>query len=147
TRHGTAPRGRPAGPRLPVVPDGPAQVPRADHHGTARGRRRARRRSRRAGPRDRRRRRRRPPPRRPPIGGVVTITAARSPFRHEPGLDFAAPAEHARFEEALARVRSQLGRTYPLVIGGREVARGETFASLNPARPAEVIGHHAALLA
>ncbi len=74
----------------------------------------------------------------------MTITAARSQFRHEPGLDFAAPEEHARFEEALARVRSQLGRTYPLVIGGTEVARGETFASLNPARPAEVIGHHAA---
>jgi len=74
----------------------------------------------------------------------VTITAARSPFRHEPGLDFAAPEEDERFEEALARVRSQLGRTYPLVIGGTEVDRGETFASLNPARPAEVIGHHAA---
>ena len=74
----------------------------------------------------------------------MTITAARSPFRHEPGLDFAAPEEDERFEEALARVRSQLGRTYPLVIGGTEVDRGETFASLNPARPAEVIGHHAA---
>jgi 1-pyrroline-5-carboxylate dehydrogenase len=55
-------------------------------------------------------------------------------------LDFRAPEQHGDFEEVLERVRSGLGRSYPLVIGGEEVDRDETFASINPAHPGEVIG-------
>src|SRR5215211_972256 len=73
----------------------------------------------------------------------MTTAVERPPFRHEPSLDFSAPGQNDVFDEALERVRSGLGRTYPLVIGGDEVARNETFRSINPARPDEVVGRHA----
>ena len=33
-----------------------------------------------------------------------------------------------------------MGRVYPLIIGGKDVATAETLDSYNPANPAEVIG-------
>ena len=42
---------------------------------------------------------------------------------------------------ALATVRASLGQTYPLFINGRDEPGRPTAASVNPARPAEVIGH------
>ena len=56
-------------------------------------------------------------------------------------VDFSQPAERAAFEKALAEVKAQFGRTYPLVIGGKRVDGGEApFTSTNPARPSEVLG-------
>jgi 1-pyrroline-5-carboxylate dehydrogenase len=56
-------------------------------------------------------------------------------------VDFAQPTERAAFEKALAEVKAQFGRTYPLVIGGKRVDGGEApFTSTNPARPSEVLG-------
>jgi 1-pyrroline-5-carboxylate dehydrogenase len=67
------------------------------------------------------------------------------PFKNEPFTDFSKPENQKAIKEALARVRSELGRTYEMKIGGKAVATGETFTSVNPARPAEIIGkHHAA---
>ncbi len=66
--------------------------------------------------------------------------AARGEFRNEPLTDFSDPANRRRMEEALARVRSQLGQTYPLIIGGREIHDGPTADSVNPAKPDEVVG-------
>ena len=65
---------------------------------------------------------------------------ALSPFQSEPSLDFAVPANRADFAAALARVRDELGRTYPLVIGGQRVETGEVIESYNPSHPAEVVG-------
>src|SRR5437016_1113193 len=72
----------------------------------------------------------------------MTTAVERPPFRHEPSVDFSAPGQNDVFEDALERVRSGLGRTYPLVVGG-DVARDKTFPSINPARPGEVVGRHA----
>jgi 1-pyrroline-5-carboxylate dehydrogenase len=59
-------------------------------------------------------------------------------------VDFAQPEERAAFEAALAEVKSQLGRSYPLVIAGERVDGDEKpFESTNPARPSEVIGRFA----
>ena len=67
------------------------------------------------------------------------------PFKNEPFTDFSTPENKRGMQDALARVRDELGRTYDMKIGGKAVATGEMFASVNPARPAEVIGtHHAA---
>jgi 1-pyrroline-5-carboxylate dehydrogenase len=55
-------------------------------------------------------------------------------------VDFTTPENRARFEKALEQVRSQLGREHPIVIDGRHIQGGETFASTNPARPSQVIG-------
>lgn len=61
-------------------------------------------------------------------------------FRNEPLTDFTNSENALRMEEALAKVRGQLGEVYPLIIGDRLVSADETFASVNPARPEEVVG-------
>lgn len=67
------------------------------------------------------------------------------PFRNEPFTDFSTPETRRALEQAFARVRSELGHTYDLVIGGHRLREGATFHSVNPAKPAEIVGtHHAA---
>src|SRR5512133_88243 len=61
-------------------------------------------------------------------------------FHNEPATDFSIPANRAAFQQAIDTVRSQLGKKYPLHIGGNELWTGETFDSTNPSRPNEVIG-------
>jgi 1-pyrroline-5-carboxylate dehydrogenase len=70
------------------------------------------------------------------------LTDARpiSPFRNEPIRDFSDPADRRSLEEALVRARGALGRRYPLVIGGERLRGEGTIASINPARPSEVVG-------
>jgi len=72
---------------------------------------------------------------------MATVAPAISEFRNEPLTDFSDPENARLMEAALARARASLGTTYPLVIGGRRIADGQTEPSLNPARPAEVVGH------
>src|SRR5213080_2840494 len=61
-------------------------------------------------------------------------------FRNEPFTDFTKEENAAAMRAALARVHSELGREYPLVIGGERIKTGRTFDSLNPARKTEVVG-------
>ncbi|OHB24859.1 MAG: L-glutamate gamma-semialdehyde dehydrogenase [Desulfuromonadaceae bacterium GWC2_58_13] len=61
-------------------------------------------------------------------------------FTNDPAVDFSVPAQRQAFQDAIARVRNQLGKTYPLFIDGKEVATADLIPSLNPAAPAEVIG-------
>jgi RHH-type proline utilization regulon transcriptional repressor/proline dehydrogenase/delta 1-pyrroline-5-carboxylate dehydrogenase len=63
------------------------------------------------------------------------------PFRNErifPGLDD--PKIREAFPQAIAQVRGQLGKTYPLYIDGHDVATGTTLDSINPANPSEILG-------
>ena len=69
------------------------------------------------------------------------------PFRNEPLSDFADPARAAAYREALAAVRRRLGGHRPLIIGGETVDTEKKIVSLNPARPAEVVGTVAAATA
>lgn len=64
-------------------------------------------------------------------------------FRNEPFTDFSDPANIAAMEQALAAVRAQFGRSYPLVIDGEQIMTERTIASVNPANPSEVIGYAA----
>jgi 1-pyrroline-5-carboxylate dehydrogenase len=75
------------------------------------------------------------------IGDV--LSRARIPFTNEPLADFAQPVVRQAQSEALQQVKQELGRTYPLVIGAEEIWGEETFASLNPAQPDQVIGYFA----
>lgn len=70
------------------------------------------------------------------------LTASRSlaPFRNEPIRDFSDPADRRSLGAAIARAQETQGRRYPLVIEGRKVSGAETIASINPARPDEVVG-------
>ena len=63
-----------------------------------------------------------------------------APFTNETVKDFRDPADAAAMKAALAEVKSQFGRHYPLVIGGRRIETEKKIRSLNPANPDEVIG-------
>jgi len=65
-----------------------------------------------------------------------------SNFVNEPYTDFTAPANRKRMEDALAKVRAQLGREYDLLIGGERIRTAEKSKSVNPARPDEIVGIH-----
>lgn len=65
------------------------------------------------------------------------------PFRNEPFTDFSIEANAAAMRDALAKVKNELGQTYPLLIGGEHVELEDTFDSLNPANPAQVVGSFA----
>ncbi|MGH7577464.1 MAG: L-glutamate gamma-semialdehyde dehydrogenase, partial [Longimicrobiales bacterium] len=61
-------------------------------------------------------------------------------FLNEPLIDFGDEDNVRRMEAALATVRSEMGRTYPLIIGGREIHDGDVADSINPAHPEQVVG-------
>ena len=64
-------------------------------------------------------------------------------FRNEPFTDFSNPQNAAAMRQALADVKAQLGRTYPLIIDGEQINTEATIASINPARPSQVVGYAA----
>jgi 1-pyrroline-5-carboxylate dehydrogenase len=66
---------------------------------------------------------------------------AQIPFKNAPFTDFSQAENRQAQLAALEQVKSELGRTYPLLIGGQKIQSGETFASLNPANPEQVIGY------
>jgi 1-pyrroline-5-carboxylate dehydrogenase len=71
-----------------------------------------------------------------------TDHAAPGPFHNEPFLDFTRDENARKMREAIAQVRKELGREYPLVIGGQHIITTEKIRSLNPAKPSEVVGVH-----
>jgi RHH-type proline utilization regulon transcriptional repressor/proline dehydrogenase/delta 1-pyrroline-5-carboxylate dehydrogenase len=64
-------------------------------------------------------------------------------FQNEPSTDFTRSAERDTLRAALAHLRTTLGRSYPLIIGGRRVDTPDWAPSLNPADQREVIGRSA----
>ncbi|WP_445613367.1 L-glutamate gamma-semialdehyde dehydrogenase [Geobacillus sp. YF-1] len=62
------------------------------------------------------------------------------PYRHEPLTDFTVEANRDAFLAALKKVESELGRDYPLVIGGERIMTEDKITSINPANKAEVVG-------
>ncbi|ADW68248.1 L-glutamate gamma-semialdehyde dehydrogenase [Granulicella tundricola] len=68
--------------------------------------------------------------------------ASLSTFVNEPFLDFADADVKRSMEAALAEVKGELGREYDLVIGGQRLRTAEKITSINPARPAQVVGVH-----
>ncbi|MBV8696142.1 MAG: aldehyde dehydrogenase family protein, partial [Ktedonobacteraceae bacterium] len=65
------------------------------------------------------------------------------PFVNEPLTDFSKEENKRAQAEALEQVKSELGRTYPLIIGGKQIESEHTFASVNPSQPDQIIGHFA----
>ena len=61
-------------------------------------------------------------------------------FINEPMADFTRAEVRRAFTGAIAEVRRNLGRTYPLHIGGRDITTADILPSVNPADPEEVIG-------
>jgi 1-pyrroline-5-carboxylate dehydrogenase len=65
-----------------------------------------------------------------------------NPFRNEPFTDFSTPENHRGMQHALDAARTELGKSYDLVIGGHPTQTASRFTSTNPARPAEIVGQH-----
>lgn len=63
-----------------------------------------------------------------------------SEFKNEPFTDFGDPEHRAAMEQAIARVRGEIGREYPIVIDGKRIESGKTFESTNPSNRSEVLG-------
>jgi 1-pyrroline-5-carboxylate dehydrogenase len=63
-------------------------------------------------------------------------------FVNEPWTDFSAPENRRAMEDALARVRGELGREYDLWIDGAPLRTTGKFESRNPSCPREVVGVH-----
>jgi 1-pyrroline-5-carboxylate dehydrogenase len=63
-----------------------------------------------------------------------------SEFRNEPFTDFNKAENAQAMRAAIEKVKSQLGRDYPLVIGGERIMTGRTLESFNPAKKTEVVG-------
>ena len=64
-------------------------------------------------------------------------------FQNEPFTNFKADRSREAMQAALALVREQLGRSYPLVIAGQSVDTPDHFESINPAYPDQVVGRFA----
>lgn len=61
-------------------------------------------------------------------------------FQNEPFTDFNLEENAAAMRAAIASVKSQLGKEYPLVIGGERIKTGDTLDSINPANRTQVVG-------
>jgi 1-pyrroline-5-carboxylate dehydrogenase len=61
-------------------------------------------------------------------------------YHNEPYEDFSIPAYREKMEAALKKVESELGREYPLVIGGKEVKTRDKIVSINPSDKEQVVG-------
>jgi 1-pyrroline-5-carboxylate dehydrogenase len=64
------------------------------------------------------------------------------PFRNEPFTDFTTAENKRAMQEAIQTARSAMEQTYELNIGGQPVRTATKFHSVNPARPAEIVGTH-----
>jgi delta 1-pyrroline-5-carboxylate dehydrogenase len=76
----------------------------------------------------------------PPPAGDRLGEPVLGAFANEPPTDFTRPENRERFRAALGEVLGQLGRSYPLVLGGEDIAPAETFASYDPGDSARAIG-------
>jgi RHH-type transcriptional regulator, proline utilization regulon repressor / proline dehydrogenase / delta 1-pyrroline-5-carboxylate dehydrogenase len=81
-----------------------------------------------------------PRPEMAPAPPAIDPATGLCPFSSEPSADFSRSEVREACATALAAIRGQLGRTYPLHIGGRNVRTADRWDSVNPARPAEIVG-------
>src|SRR6059036_2409165 len=60
-------------------------------------------------------------------------------FRNEPFTDFSADAGRTAMQKALRTVAAQIGKEFPLIIGGQRVTTKDKFNSYNPSQKDEVV--------
>ena len=61
-------------------------------------------------------------------------------FRNEPFTDFSKEENASAMRAALEKVKGELGREYPLVIGGERINTDSKHESINPANRTQVVG-------
>ena len=80
-----------------------------------------------------------PPPVHPLVIRYEFEEPIMEPFENVANTDFSLELSRQRMQAGLAQIRAELGREYPLIIGGAAVPTGKWFESLNPSRPKEVV--------
>ncbi len=64
----------------------------------------------------------------------------RAAYTNEPSVDFSDPTVRDSMQAALEKVGNELGREYPLIIGGEPRETGEWITSTNPGNLDQVVG-------
>jgi 1-pyrroline-5-carboxylate dehydrogenase len=62
-------------------------------------------------------------------------------FKNEPFTDYSVAENKRAMEEALERVKNELGKQYPIIIGGEKIELDTHFHSINPAKKDQVVGY------
>ncbi len=76
------------------------------------------------------------------VSTSIPLCSPEGEFSNQPFTDFNATENARKMKTALEFVSSQLGREYDLVLGGQRIKTGDKIRSLNPARPAQIVGIH-----
>ncbi|REJ09224.1 L-glutamate gamma-semialdehyde dehydrogenase [Halobacillus trueperi] len=63
------------------------------------------------------------------------------PYKHEPFTDFTVEENRKALQAAIKQVEADLGKEYPLIIGGERIMTDDKIEVVNPANKKEVIGY------
>ena len=74
---------------------------------------------------------------------VATELPSLGGFQNEPPLGFGKAENRELMLSAMAKLKKNFGKSYPLVIGKKEVKAREDLPSINPSHPTEIIGRFA----
>ncbi|MGD0829504.1 MAG: L-glutamate gamma-semialdehyde dehydrogenase [Terracidiphilus sp.] len=72
----------------------------------------------------------------------INLRSPKGGFANEPFIDFKLLENADKMRAALQQVGAQLGCEYDLIIGGQRLKTEGKIKSLNPARPAQIVGIH-----
>lgn len=64
-----------------------------------------------------------------------------TPYKHEPFTDFSVEENKQLMLDALKKVEADLGKEYPLIIGGERITTEDKIVSVNPANKNEIVGY------
>ena len=73
--------------------------------------------------------------------GISHETPPGNAYENASLINFVYPQAQEKMRSALAQVRAQLGKKYPITIDGNRIWTDTTIPSLNPTNPDEVVGH------
>ena len=76
------------------------------------------------------------------LSTVILPMSPKGTFRNEPFTDFTHQQHAHDMRQELTRVEDMLGHEYEMVIGGERVRTAAKLKSVNPAKPAQVVGVH-----
>ncbi|MDQ4062517.1 MAG: L-glutamate gamma-semialdehyde dehydrogenase [Actinomycetota bacterium] len=62
------------------------------------------------------------------------------PYKNEPYLDWTNESNIEAMRAALAQIEGFLGKSYPLIVGGKPVETDAEIASVNPSNPSQIVG-------
>ncbi|MGB3633408.1 MAG: L-glutamate gamma-semialdehyde dehydrogenase [Rubrobacteraceae bacterium] len=63
------------------------------------------------------------------------------PYSNEVYLDWSDESNQNSMRTALQKVEGELGKSYPLIIGGKEIETDGEITSVNPSDPSQLVGH------